>query len=233
MLEIENVSKKICGSLILDEINLQVKQGEFVAVFGPNGCGKTTLLNVVSGMDVDYSGKVEVNGKNPGQAKSGFVFQNFHESLMPWFTIEQNIELNAGNGRTWMQKLNLEQLKNRFPYQLSGGQKQLACIARAYAFEPDLLLFDEPFSALDYSITLKMEEQVQKLWMETQKTTLFVSHEPEEAVFLADKVVVLSQKPGKVKKEIKINLPRPRTEKTRLSKKFFEYRNKVIKAFMQ
>lgn len=233
MLKIQGLSKQINNSTILDNLDIEAKPGEFVAVFGPNGCGKTTLLNIVAGMDNEYSGKVEVNGKNPGQAKSGFVFQNFHESLMPWYTVEQNIELNTAGGEQWIQKLNLSPLKDRYPYQLSGGQKQLACIARAYAFEPDILLFDEPFSALDYSITLKMQEQVQALWMETRKTTLFVSHDPEEAVFLADKVIVLSTKPGRVKKVIEINLPRPRNAKTRLSKQFFEYRNKVIEAFTQ
>lgn len=231
MLEIKSLTKQINDSAILQDISLQAKQGEFVAIFGPNGCGKTTLLNIVAGIDSDYSGEVKVNDKPPGEAKSGFVFQNFHESLFPWMTIEQNIELNAVNTKKWIEKLNLSSLKDRYPYQLSGGQKQLACIARAYAFEPDILLFDEPFSALDYSITLKMQEQVQSLWMETRKTTLFVSHDPDEAVFLADRVIVISAKPGEVKKEIKINLPRPRTAKIRLSKQFFSLRNKVIEAF--
>ncbi len=233
MLEIKQLSKQIANSNILQNVDLEIKTGEFVAIFGPNGCGKTTLLNIVAGIDTEYSGEVNVNGKPPAAAKSGFVFQNFHESLFPWLTVQQNIELNATseNGEKWIQKLNLEPLKDRYPYQLSGGQKQLACIARAYAFEPDILLFDEPFSALDYSITLKMQEQVQKLWMETGKTTLFVSHDPEEAIFLADRVIVMSPKPGEIKKEIKINLPRPRTAKTRLSKQFFSLRNKVIEAF--
>lgn len=234
MLCVENVSKKIDNIEILADINLQVKTGEFIAIFGPNGSGKTTLLNIIANMDTEYSGNVLVNDKRASEAKSGFVFQNFHESLFPWLTIEQNVELNsssAANGQQWLDKLDLTQFKNRYPYQLSGGQKQLACIARAYAFEPDVLLFDEPFSALDYTNTAKMEEQVQKLWMETKKTTIFVSHDPEEAVFLADRVIILSQKPGRIKQEIKINLPRPRNAKTRLSKKFFEYRNKVVKAF--
>lgn len=231
MLEIKNLSKQISGSTILQNVDLEIKDGEFVAIFGPNGCGKTTLLNIVAGIETDYRGEVNVNGKNPAAAKSGFVFQNFHESLFPWLTIQQNIELNSVNAGKWIEKLNLSPLKDRYSYQLSGGQKQLACIARAYAFEPDILLFDEPFSALDYSITLKMQEQVQALWMETRKTTLFVSHDPDEAVFLADRVIIMSARPGKIKEEIKINLPRERNEETRLSKQFFSLRNKVIEAF--
>ncbi|MFH0713529.1 MAG: ABC transporter ATP-binding protein [Candidatus Micrarchaeota archaeon] len=236
MLFVKNVSKKIAESQILTAINLEVKEGELVAIFGPNGCGKTTLLNIIAGMDEDYSGKVEINSKTPLEAKSGFVFQNFHESLLPWFTVEENIALVVGSNDShitekWMEKVGVAHLKNSYPYQLSGGQKQLTAIARAYSTEPEILLFDEPFSALDYSITLKMQEQVQKLWIETKKTTIFVSHDPEEAIFLADRVIILSQKPGRIKQEIKINLPRPRNAKTRLSKKFFEYRNKVVKAF--
>ncbi len=231
MLKVQGLTKKISDSTILENISLEVKSGEFVALFGPNGCGKTTLLNIVAGIDAEYSGEINVNGKPPGEAKSGFVFQNFHESLFPWFTVQQNIELNAGNGQKWMEKLQMQHLKDSYPYQLSGGQKQLVSIARAYAFEPNILLFDEPFSSLDYSITLKMQEHVQQLWMETHKTTLFVSHDPDEAVFLADRVIVMSAKPGEVKKEIKINLPRERNAKTRMSKKFFSLRNKVIEAF--
>ncbi len=231
MLLIKNLSKKINESTILDHVDIRCKEGEFVAIFGPNGCGKTTLLNIVSGLDNEYTGSVEVNGKTVVNAKCGFVFQNFHEALFSWMTVAQNIQLNSTTSEKWIEKLGLNSLADHFPYQLSGGQKQLTSIARAYAYDPDVLLFDEPFSALDYSITLKMQETVQKLWMETKKTTLFVSHDPEEAVFLADRVIVLSQKPGRIKKEIKINLPRPRNAKTRLSKKFFDYRNKVIEAF--
>ncbi len=231
MLLIKNLNKKINESAILDNVSIECKEGEFVAIFGPNGCGKTTLLNIVSGLDVEYTGHVKINNKVVADAKCGFVFQNFHEALFPWMTVAQNVQLNSTTGKKWIEKLGLTPLASRYPYQLSGGQKQLTSIARAYAYEPDVLLFDEPFSALDYSITLKMQETVQKLWMETKKTTLFVSHDPEEAVFLADRVIVLSQKPGKIKKEITINLPRPRTAKTRMTKKFFELRNKVIEAF--
>ncbi len=229
---------------VISDFSLDARQGEFVVLFGPNGCGKTTLLHVLAGLDSSFKGKIVVGGKEGGYLSTGFVFQNFHESLFPYKTILENVEfplLAKGVGgkacaqaaHSWLSKVGLSDHAGKYPYELSGGMKQLTALARAWVSDPSLLILDEPFSSLDYDTRLKMEEQVQKLWGENPKTTIFVSHDVDEAVFLADKVVVLTKRPARVKKIIEVNLPRPRTKTTRLSKEFFELRNQVIKAFQE
>lgn len=226
---------------VLDNINLEIKEGEFVTVLGPNGCGKTTLLNIISGIEKPTKGVTKI--KPP--ARIGFVFQNYEESLFPWRTVKGNIgfALEAGNKKNKEEKadaalrkinskeINLLQFKNNFVYELSGGMKQLTAIARALAFEPEIFLMDEPFSSLDYTVTRKMEELVLRIWRKTKKTTVFVSHDVDEAIYLADRIIVFTKRPAKVKKVIQVDLPRPRKNNMRMNKRFFQLRNAVLKAF--
>jgi len=246
-ISVSNVSKSFAqpggGELeVVRRLNLDVAEGEFVALFGPNGCGKTTLLHIIAGLEPPTSGTVSFAGKPKGEARAGFVFQNYSEALFPWRTVQANVEfgpeclgmdkpLRKQKAQAVLEELGLLKFANSFPYQLSGGMRQLTQIARAFAYEPDHFLLDEPFSALDYSMRLKMEDQLQRSWMERGKTTVFVSHAVDEAVFLADRIVVLTKRPARVKKIIEVSLPRPRTMKTRKSREFFATCRKVIEAF--
>ena len=248
-IEVENLSKEfpqpkneIKTLKVLDNISFQIKDGEFVAFFGPNGCGKTTLLNILSGIDEQTSGKILVNQKETKKNKVGFVFQNYNESMLPWRTVAGNIELaleiqgadekkKKQISNHLLNKAGLIEHKDRYFYELSGGMKQLTAICRAFACEPELLLMDEPFSSLDYSTSRKMELELLDIWKENKKTTIFVSHDIDEAIFLADKVIVLSPRPAKIKGIIEIKFPRPRNLDILASKEFFEHRNEILKLF--
>ncbi len=227
---------------VLENMNFDVGAGEFVTVFGPNGSGKTTLLNIIAGIENPDSGEVLVNGKNPKDASIGFVFQNYNESLFPWRTVFENIvlplEIAGVNsqkqneiGERLLNKVGLLHSKDKYVYELSGGQRQLIAICRAVASDPDVLIMDEPFSALDYSTTRKMELELLDIWQEKKITTLFVSHDIDEAIFLADRVIVLSQRPASVKRIFEIKLPRPRTLDMLSSPEFTELRNGILNTF--
>lgn len=235
--------KKNSGTTkVLEDINLEIQKGEFVTVFGPNGSGKTTLLNVVAGLETPESGEVIINSKAPKDARAGFVFQNYNESLFPWRTVLENIifpleiakinkEEQQKIAEHLLNKVGLLHSKDKFVYELSGGQRQLVSICRAIAYNPDILIMDEPFSALDYSTTRKMELELLDIWQEKKITTLFVSHDIDEAIFLADRVVVLSPRPAKIKKVFEVKLPRPRTLDMLSSPEFTELRNAILNTF--
>lgn len=249
MIEVENLSKEfpqpkneIKTLKVLDNISFQIKDGEFVAFFGPNGCGKTTLLNILSGVDKQTSGRVLVNQKETRESKVGFVFQNYNESMLPWRTVAGNVELSLEIQKVdekkkkqivnnLLEKVGLIEHRDKFFYELSGGMKQLTAICRAFAYEPELLLMDEPFSSLDYSTSRKMEMELLDIWKQNKKTTIFVSHDIDEAIFLADKVIVLSSRPAKIKGIVEIEFPRPRNLEILSSKEFFEHRNEILKLF--
>lgn len=246
MIEIKSVSKTLVTKgqelRLLSNVSLTVKSGEFVTIFGPNGSGKSTLLNLVSGLDQITEGNIRIQGKTPREANIGFVFQNYQESLFPWRTVLENVifplevkgvskEKAVKLAERFLRKAQLLKYKDRYPYELSGGQKQLTSICRALVIEPDVLLLDEPCSALDYATTKRVELDILELWQERRCTTLCVSHDVDEAIFLADRVVVMSPRPGKIKKIISIDLPRPRTPDLFQSLEFFQYRNQVLEAF--
>ncbi len=233
---IEKEFRKNTGTVkVLDGINLTIQKGEFVTVFGPNGSGKTTLLNIVAGIDTPDVGGVTINGKSPEDARVGFVFQNYNESLFPWRTVIENIVFPSEKGHEiaeyLLKKVGLHAFKDRCVYELSGGQRQLVSICRSIAFRPDILIMDEPFSALDYSTTRKMELELLDIWQEKKITTLFVSHDIDEAIFLADKVVVLSPRPSNIKKVFEVNLPRPRTLDMLAGPEFVTLRNEILSTF--
>lgn len=224
----------------LSDIDLSIAEGEFVSLIGPSGCGKTTLLRVIADLERATAGSITVNGVSPGQARLnrayGYVFQA--AALYPWRTIDRNIALpleimglskEEQNSRIAknLDLVNLTGFEKKFPWQLSGGMQQRASIARALAVEPDLLLMDEPFGALDEIVRDHLNEQLLKLWEKTNKTVVFVTHSIPEAVFLSTKIVVMSPRPGRVHDVIDCNLPRERTLDVRETPQFLEIAHRV------
>ena len=224
----------------LSNINLAIKRGEFVSFIGPSGCGKTTLMRVVADLEQPTSGSVTVNGKTPEQARLdrsyGYVFQA--AALFPWRTIEDNISLPlevmgyaAAERKLLIEKnlalVNLAGFGKKFPWQLSGGMQQRASIARALSFDPDMLLMDEPFGALDEIVRDHLNEQLLKLWAATQKTVIFVTHSIPEAVFLSTKIVVMSPRPGRIHEIIDCDLGPDRTLDIRESEAFLKIAHRV------
>jgi NitT/TauT family transport system ATP-binding protein len=231
------------GSLrVLDNVNFSCKPGEFITLVGPNGCGKTTIFRIMAGLEDQEYGKITIGGKPSYEAKIGYIFQNYRESLYPWRTCFDNLrvplELNKVPRRERKKKieqflfnLDFKVQDDAYPYQLSGGQQQLLCILRALLYEPDVLLMDEPFSSLDFQTTLYMHDKVLEIWAKTKATILFISHDINEAVYLADKVVVLSKRPAHVMDVIEVDLPRPRKLEMTESEEFFAVRNRVLDIF--
>jgi NitT/TauT family transport system ATP-binding protein len=224
----------------LSAIDLAIERGEFVSLIGPSGCGKTTLLRVIADLETATSGKITVNGLSPHEARIkrayGYVFQA--PALYPWRSIARNIALPLeimGYAKKEREEriaknlelVNLSGFGKRFPWQLSGGMQQRASIARALAFDPDLLLMDEPFGALDEIVRDKLNEQLLRLWDKTQKTVVFVTHSIPEAVFLSTRIVVMSPRPGRIHDVIDCGLPRDRTLEIRETKEFIEIANRV------
>ncbi|MBX9458333.1 MAG: ABC transporter ATP-binding protein [Rhizobium sp.] len=224
----------------LTDVNLDVKKGDFVSFIGPSGCGKTTFLRVIADLEKPTSGTILVNGMSPEQARHsrayGYVFQA--AALYPWRTIEKNIALpleimgysrseqSARIART-LDLVNLSGFAKKFPWQLSGGMQQRASIARALAFDADLLLMDEPFGALDEIVRDHLNEELLKLWDRTNKTICFVTHSIPEAVYLSTKIVVMSPRPGRVTDIIESPLPRERPLDIRETPEFLEIAHRV------
>ena len=207
----------------LDGIDLTVEAEEFVAVLGPSGCGKSTLLNLISGLLTPSAGAIWLDGElAPGRAATAMVFQEF--ALFPWRTVQRNVELGleelgvpaderARRARGFIELTGLAGFESRYPHQLSGGMRQRVGIARALAVEPAVLLMDEPFSALDAQTRQLMQEELLAIWERARQTIVYVTHNIQEAVSMADRVIVLSRRPGRVLAEVKIELPRPRAER--------------------
>ena len=224
----------------LADVNLDIRRGEFVSFIGPSGCGKTTFLRVIADLERKSSGDITVNGMTPEEARKarayGYVFQA--PALYPWRTIEKNIALPLeimGYDRNEQDKriaqtldlVNLAGFEKKFPWQLSGGMQQRASIARALAFDADLLLMDEPFGALDEIVRDHLNEQLLKLWKRTNKTICFVTHSIPEAVYLSTKIVVMSPRPGRVTDIIESTLPLERPLGIRETPEFLEIAHRV------
>lgn len=225
MIRCEHVTKtfftKTTETPVIRDLNLQVRENEFLVLFGPGQCGKTTVLNVMAGLETATSGTITVNGENvaaPGPDR-GFVYQT--TALFPWYTVMQNVEYGPrarGMGKKerrekaqyYINLVGLEGFEDKFPNQLSGGMQQRVGIARAYCNEPSVLFMDEPFGHLDAQTRYLMQEEIIRIWEKEKRTVVFVTNNIEEAVYLADRVVVLTNCPTSVKKEYVIDLQRPR-----------------------
>ncbi len=222
----------------LSKVNLSVNEGDFVSFIGPSGCGKTTLLRVIADLEQATSGNISVNGMTPGTARLarayGYVFQA--PGLFPWRTVERNVALPleimkldgaAERVRRNIELVNLGGFERKYPWQLSGGMQQRVSIARALAFDPKLLLMDEPFGALDEIVRDKLNQQLHDLWNRTEKTVVFVTHSIPEAVFLSSRIVVMSPRPGRIIDVIESKLPRNRTLDLRESAAFLKIAQRV------
>ena len=224
----------------LSEVDLTVNAGDFVSFIGPSGCGKTTLLRVIADLERQTAGQISVNGVSPHEARRarayGYVFQA--PALYPWRTVERNVMLpleimgmtsaeRHHRAARYLDLVNLKGFEKKFPWQLSGGMQQRVSIARALSFEPDLLLMDEPFGALDEITRDHLNEQLLRLWERTGKTVIFVTHSIPEAVFLSSKIVVMSPRPGRIIDVIDCNLPPDRTLDSRESQDFAEIAHRV------
>ncbi|WP_343247625.1 ABC transporter ATP-binding protein [Diplocloster hominis] len=223
------------GANVLKDINFEVRENEFVVLFGPGQCGKTTMVNIIAGLLAPTSGTTTVDGKEvegPG-ADRGVVFQTI--ALFPWLTVMQNVEYGPkvrGIDREERRKraqyfidlVGLSGFENTYPVKLSGGMKQRVGIARAYCNDPRVLLMDEPFGALDAQTRYLMEEELEKIWEKEKKTIIFITNNIEEALYLADKVVVFSNCPAHIKKEYLVDMPRPRDY---VSARFLELRKEI------
>ncbi len=208
--------------IALEDVSFSAASEEFLAILGPSGCGKSTLLGLVAGLLPASAGEIFFEGeRRAGQPLTATVFQEF--ALFPWRTAQANVELGleelglpaaerAARARRHIEQMGLRGFEDKYPHQLSGGMRQRVGIARALAVNPAVLLMDEPFSALDAQTRTLMMEELLALWERTRKTILYVTHNIQEAVFMADRVVVLSRRPGRVLDTVVIDLPRPRTE---------------------
>jgi len=222
----------------LTGLSLAVARGEFVSIVGPSGCGKSTFLNIVLGLIKHDSGALEFNGKpitGPSQERA-MVFQEF--GLLPWRTVAGNVELGlelkgigaaerAQRAAELIKLVGLNGFEGHYPHELSGGMKQRVGLARALATEPEVLLMDEPFAALDAQTRDLMQTELLQIWERTKKTVLFVTHSIEEAAYLSDRVIVMTARPGRTKDVLKINLPRPRDYEMRLTPEFNEIKSRI------
>lgn len=226
-------------TVALNGVTMDIYDNEFICVVGPSGCGKSTLLNIIAGLHEATSGEVLVDGvKVEGTGvERGVVFQQY--ALFPWLTVKDNVlfglklkkELSKQQreeiAMKYIRMVGLEKFVNAYPKELSGGMKQRVAIARAYAVNPSILLMDEPFGALDAQTRTQLQTELLKTWEEEQKTCFFITHDVEEAILLATKVVVMSARPGRIKEVIDIDIPYPRNQETKMDPRFTELKNYI------
>ena len=240
--KIDNVKKIYNGRngemIALNGVNLDIMENEFICVVGPSGCGKSTLLNIIAGLLEPTSGKVYCDGKEVvgTGTERGVVFQQY--ALFPWMTVLKNVmfglNLKGIKGKEaeeiamkYIKMVQLEDFVNHYPKELSGGMKQRVAIARAYAVNPSILLMDEPFGALDAQTRTQLQTELLETWEKERKTCFFITHDVEEAIILAQKVIIMSARPGRIKEIVDINIPYPRTQETKMSKEFLDLKNHI------
>src|SRR5215203_2318196 len=241
---VRGLTKRFGNASIYDGFDLDIPRGKLVSVFGPNGCGKSTLINIIAGLITPDAGEILFDGKPLRAIKFGYVFQNYREALFPWLRSVDNIEyplklmkIPKTERRARVEKLvahlGVKIDLNRYPYEMSGGQQQLISIMRALVVEPEILFLDEPFSALDYEMTLFMREQLQRIFIETGTTTVLVSHDLEEAVYLADRILLLSRGPAQIADHVHFDAPRPRSDATLSEEGFVATKAHCLEVFQR
>ena len=241
-LKIDNVVKEYEGrngkTVALNGVNLDIKENEFICVVGPSGCGKSTLLNIIAGLHEPTSGAAYLDGKKieGTGVERGVVFQQY--ALFPWRTVLKNVMFPLEMKKTpkaeaeeiamkYIKAVGLEGFENSYPKELSGGMKQRVAIARAYAANPEVLLLDEPFGALDAQTRVQLQTELLETWQKEKKTCFFITHDVDEAIILAQRVIIMSARPGRIKKIVDIDIPYPRTQATKTDPRFLELKTEV------
>ncbi|MDQ0587954.1 NitT/TauT family transport system ATP-binding protein [Variovorax paradoxus] len=241
---IRGLTKRFQDATIYDNFDLDIPKGKIVSVFGPNGCGKSTLINMIAGILPCDSGQILFEGKEARETRIGYVFQNYREAVFPWLRAIDNIRypLQYLNLSKVEQQARMDRLMEsfdvkldlqRYPYQMSGGQQQLVSIMRALVVDPEVLFLDEPFSALDYEMVMFLRERLQKVLVERRTTTLLVSHDLDEAVLLADEVLLLTKRPTRVAENLPFDVPRPRTADTTITPAFIATKTRALDVFQR
>ena len=233
--QVNHLTKRFGDLLVLDDISFEIKKGEFVCIVGPTGCGKTTFLNLLTGLLEPTEGEILIDGEraDPKKHSISFVFQE--PSAFPWLTAQQNIEYGLRIKKKPEQEivsqrekiiglLGLEKYRDAYPHEMSVSMEQRVVIGRAFALNPDLLLMDEPYGQMDIKMRYYLEDEVIRLWQATESTVLFITHNLEEATYLAERVLILTNKPAKIKTSIDVDLPRPRQI---AEPKFIEIRKEI------
>ncbi len=241
---IRGLTKYFAGWPLYDHFDLDIPKGRIVSVFGPNGCGKSTLINMIAGLVPIDSGQVLFDGKPLAETKIGYVFQNYREAMFPWMRTIDNIAYplkleglsKAAMDRRMAQLVESFDVKfdlDRYPYELSGGQQQTASIMRALAPNPEVIFLDEPFSALDFEMTLFIREKLQEIFIQTGTTMMLVSHDLEEAVYLADQVLLLTKRPTRIAEILHFDEARPRTVDTLSQPRFIDAKRHALEVFQR
>lgn len=240
--KVDNVQKEFDGRngrmAALNGVSLDIHENEFVCVVGPSGCGKSTLLNIIAGLTEPTSGKVYCDGKEVigTGTERGVVFQQY--ALFPWMTVKKNVMFGLELQRIkqqeaeeiamkYLKMVQLEDFADHYPKELSGGMKQRVAIARAYAVNPSILLMDEPFGALDAQTRTQLQSELLETWEKERKTCFFITHDVDEAIILAQRVVIMSARPGRIKEIVDIDIPYPRTQETKMTPEFLKLRNYI------
>ena len=241
-LKIDNVVKEYEGrngkTVALNGVSLDIKENEFICVVGPSGCGKSTLLNIIAGLHEPTSGAAYLDGKKieGTGVERGVVFQQY--ALFPWRTVLKNVMFPLEMKKTpkaeaeaiamkYIKAVGLEGFENSYPKELSGGMKQRVAIARAYAADPEVLLLDEPFGALDAQTRVQLQTELLETWQKEKKTCFFITHDVDEAIILAQRVIIMSARPGRIKKIVDVDIPYPRTQATKTDPRFLELKTEV------
>ena len=243
-IRIRALSKSFAGQPLYRDFDLDIPKHQISTIFGPNGCGKSTIINMVAGLLPMDAGEALFGGKKLRDTVIGYVFQNYREALFPWKRAIDNIKYPlelAGKSAAECERRAGELVAsfdirfdlNRYPYELSGGQQQLVSIMRALAPHPEVLFLDEPFSALDYEMTLFMRDKLQEIFEATRTTTILVSHDLEEAVYLADTVLLLTRRPTRVAEIVPFDAPRPRRPETLTSAEFIRVKARCLEVFQR
>ena len=239
---IDNVYKTFYSrgneTVALSGVSLDIHDNEFVSVVGPSGCGKSTLLNIIAGLTAPTEGKVYCDGREVTGTgtERGVVFQQY--ALFPWLTVKKNVmfalEMRSVKGKDaaagamkYLEMVDLVKFADHYPKELSGGMKQRVAIARAYAAEPEVLLMDEPFGALDAQTRTQLQTELLATWEREKKTCFFITHDVEEAIILAQRVVIMSARPGRIREIVEVNIPYPRTQETKLTPEFNALKNRI------
>ncbi|MBB3105018.1 ABC transporter ATP-binding protein [Azomonas macrocytogenes] len=222
----------------LADFNLDVREGEFLSVLGPSGCGKSTFLSILAGLAKKTAGSIRIDGQplEGINANQGVVFQGY--ALFPWRTVLENIEVGLEirgvpraerreRAREYLELVGLEGFGGRYPHEISGGMRQRVAIARSLVYEPDVLLMDEPFAALDAQTREILQDELLRIWDRYKKTIVFITHSLDEAIFLSDRIAVMTHRPGRVKEIIEVPLPRPRQAEVRNSEEFVHLRQRA------